>query len=63
MTDETEEWLDVTPTWQGILPHLLDTYCNGIPKNREIAEAELIRMAGAADAYNAKCKEKAKEGA
>jgi hypothetical protein len=43
--------IDMTPTWQDILPLLLAAYEDGTPKGRAIASEELIRMAQSADAY------------
>jgi hypothetical protein len=47
--------MDITPTWQGILPLLLHHYAN--PKTREGAGMQLQRLARAADSYNTICKE------
>jgi hypothetical protein len=47
----TKKTVDLTPTWQGILPALLALYQSEFHKNREIAESELRRMAGLADGY------------
>jgi len=44
--------IDVTPTWSAVLPALLAVIQNGKPEAIEIAEAELKRMADAADKYN-----------
>jgi hypothetical protein len=44
----TSKTVDVTPTWQGILPALLQS---DNPKSRQVAESELRRMAGLADGY------------
>lgn len=45
-------YIDVTPTWSGILPALLFALDAGTPEGRKIAREELARMARAADAYN-----------
>ena len=47
----TPKTVDLTPTWQGILPALLDLVRSDNYKTREIAERELRRMAGLADGY------------
>jgi hypothetical protein len=41
--------MDITPSWQGILPLLLEHYAN--PQTRETACDELHRMAMAADMF------------
>ena len=45
----TTQTVDVTPTWQGILPALLDLIKSDNPEVRELAEAEMYRMARSAD--------------
>lgn len=47
----TSKTVDVTPTWQGILPALLALLQSDNPKSRDLAESELRRMAGLADGY------------
>ena len=47
----TSKTVDVTPTWQGILPALLALLQSDNPKSRQLAESELRRMAGLADGY------------
>ena len=47
----TSKTVDVTPTWQGILPALLTLLQSDNPKTRQVAESELRRMAGLADGY------------
>ena len=47
----TSKTVDVTPTWQGILPALLTLLQSENPKSRDLAESELRRMAGLADGY------------
>ena len=47
----TTQTVDLTPTWQGILPALLDLLKSDNPKSRQLAESELRRMAGLADGY------------
>lgn len=51
------ETIDLTPTWEAILPVLLAVITDGTPKGRTEAEAELRRMARIADAYVAASKE------
>lgn len=46
--------IDMTPTWVGILPAILALLDQ--PRTRKTAEAELLRMAKAADAWNAHAK-------
>lgn len=44
------ETIDLTPTWAGILPVLLEVYENaGTPQGRQQAKGELVRMARLAD--------------
>ena len=47
----TTQTVDLTPTWQGILPVLLTLLQSDNPQSRAIAESELRRMAGLADGY------------
>ena len=47
----TRKTVDLTPTWQGILPALLALSQSEFGKNRDIAASELRRMAELADAY------------
>lgn len=47
----TSKTVDVTPTWQGILPALLTLLQSDNLQTRQIAESELRRMAGLADGY------------
>ncbi len=46
--------IDLTPTWQGILPLLLAALEDGTDQGKQIAREELQRMAKAADAANGK---------
>lgn len=48
---KTENTIDLTPSWEGILPGLLAAYASGGFEARKIAEEELTRMARIADAY------------
>ncbi len=47
----TKKTVDLTPTWQGILPALLTLLQSDNPKSRQVAESELRRMAGLADGF------------
>lgn len=50
-------YIDMTPSWQGLLPLLIEGLANrATPEGNRIAKEELIRMAQAADAWNAHCK-------
>lgn len=44
--------VDVTPTWQGILPLLIELLQNGNDAGQRTAREELAKMAKAADLYN-----------
>lgn len=41
--------IDITPTWRGCLPILLEVFENGTPEGRKMALEELHRMALIAD--------------
>ena len=43
--------IDITPTWEAILPIMLAAVENGTQKGRAIAKEELLRMAKLADLY------------
>lgn len=45
--------INLTPTWRGVLPLLLETYAHGTDKGRAMALAELQNMAKLADERNA----------
>lgn len=45
------EYIDITPTWEGILGTLLMLYENGDAKGRANAITELTKMAKLADEY------------
>jgi hypothetical protein len=51
----TTQYIDITPTWRGILPSLLVLYNN--PKTRSVGLKELQRMADLADRFVAKSNE------
>lgn len=44
--------IDMTPTWQGVMPMLLAAVRDGTPKGRHEASAEINRLAGLADRAN-----------
>ena len=46
-----QEKIDLTPTWQGVLPVLVALVSNGGPSGRAHAMKELVRMAQLADRY------------
>lgn len=46
--------IDLTPTWEGILPGLLWVLQDGDNEGKRIAKEELKRMAKAADLWNAR---------
>ena len=48
-TSKMTKTIDVTPTWQGILPSLLILLKSERTSAREVAENELVRMARLAD--------------
>lgn len=53
----TTEHIDITPTWEGILPLLVEVAVNGeTVAARKEAMDELRKIARAADAMNAKAK-------
>jgi hypothetical protein len=45
----TTETIDLTPTWAGMLPALLAVLEGGTDEGRDLARAELVRMAEIAD--------------
>lgn len=49
-------FLDMTPTWAGILPALLAILEDGGPEGRDMAREELSRLARAVDSANARAK-------
>lgn len=46
------EYIDLTPTWQAMLPVYINILENGNNEGKRVAREELARMAKAADAYN-----------
>lgn len=53
----TRKGIKIEPTWKGVLPLLLATYCDGSPKGKQQALEEFRRMAEAADLWNAENKQ------
>ena len=53
MKTETKlDHIDITPTWQGLLPSILKALANAEnPQVKEIMQDELLRMAKLADLY------------
>lgn len=45
------EYIDVTPTWTGILPWLLHVIEEGEEEGRQIAKDEILRLGRVADAF------------
>ena len=41
--------IDITPTWEAVLPLLLAAFEDGTPEGRRMAREELRRMASIAD--------------
>lgn len=54
------QYIDVTPSWEGLVPYLVTLIENGSIEGRKIAREELHRMARAADAAVRMQKEAAK---
>lgn len=52
----TQETIDCTPTWEGILPLLIHGIESGSPTARAAVMEELTRMAKLADRYVAQTK-------
>lgn len=53
---KTTKTIDATPTWESLVPVLLYLVRNARTATADI-EQELVRMAQAADKWNAHCKE------
>lgn len=49
--EDNVEYIDMTPTWEGILPILLDRVVHGNFNAKDLASTELRRMARLADKY------------
>jgi hypothetical protein len=50
------EYIDCTPTWAGLLPAFLAVLTHGTEVGKREARTELMRMATAADRWNANAK-------
>lgn len=61
MNDEKKlvGYVDLTPTWVGLLPLYLTAYADGSPTAQSASRSELERMAALADAYVALTKKAA----
>lgn len=46
---EVAKTIDITPTWEGVLPIFLAAYTQGTFEGRKAAQEELVRMARIAD--------------
>jgi hypothetical protein len=46
------EYIDLTPSWSGIMPALIAALENGTEEGRRLARAELMRLAHITDAQN-----------
>lgn len=59
MEERTVTTIDITPTWQGLLPGMIAVLQNpkAQPKSHEAIAIELGRMARAADQWNEHVKE------
>jgi len=53
-TEQQPATIDLTPTWQGVLPILIGALEDGTNEGKKLAREELRRMAKAADT----CKDK-----
>jgi len=62
MNTKQPEAIDMTPTWAAILPVLILGLTDGNAEGRAIAQKELVRMAQAADQWNAHIKAKREAG-
>ena len=51
--------IDMTPTWAGLMPAFFAVFENGTEEGKKIAREELMRLARALDAVNAKASKKA----
>jgi hypothetical protein len=52
----TVEYIDLTPSWSGIMPALIAALENGNDEGRRLARAELMRLAHITDAQNDRIK-------
>lgn len=44
--------IDITPSWEGVLPTLLILLADAGKEGKKVAHEELLKMARAADLYN-----------
>ncbi len=51
------ETIDLTPTWEGIMPGLIACLQDGTGEGQRMAREELMRLARIVDAANAKAKQ------
>ncbi len=49
------QYIDMTPTWEGLLPALRAMTEHGTDEAREVAWSELAKACRAADLWNAHC--------
>ena len=47
----TTQYVDMTPSWEGLLPYLLTIMQDGTTEGQKLAREELTRMAKLADRY------------
>ena len=47
----TTQYVDMTPSWEGLLPYLLTIMRDGTTEGQKLARQELTRMAKMADRY------------
>lgn len=52
-TDPTKFTIDLTPTWEGMMPAIIAVLQNGSAKGQAIAIEELMKLAKSVDAMNA----------
>ena len=49
-------YINITPTWESLMPALIAALQNGTHEGQQIAQEELTRLARAVDAQNARNK-------
>lgn len=52
------ETVDITPTWEAMVPVFIAVLRDGNEEGKKEVKAELLRMARALDEYNKQAKEK-----
>ena len=52
MTAKTVKTINLTPTWKGIMPGIIEVLENGTEEGRKVARAELMRVAEQLDELN-----------